>query len=483
MAKLYVQTNTLFQAGAGSTIGAVSITLTSLTDIYTNVLTMANFGDKGYITLEPDTTNEEGATFTGIVTNANGTYTLTGVSTILAKSPYTETSGLIRTHSGGTKVVVTDNVAFWNTFANKTNDEVITGTWTFNNFPITPGNPNASDTVKGVTKLSIAPTVATNPIAVGANDPKVPTADPTTLFAPISVTGKSADIQIFTTNGTWTKPTGAKSVQVQCIGSGGGGGGGKSANNAGYGGGGGGGGAVSPINLFQASTLTSTVAITVGVAGTAGAGGIAGAIGISGGNGSFSSFGTYIKVNGGGGGTAENGGGGNAPGGAGGNNGATNPVGVNAISGQGAPSVTPGAASFNAEFGGGAGGSIILGGGSSAGGSSLFGGAGGGGGGSSSNSTPGSGTAGGAYQSYSSGGGGTSGATSSPGGAGTSRSGFGCGDGGGGGGGSTGVGGAGGAGGAPGAGGGGGGSNGSGGSAAGAGGLGGVGEVRVITYF
>jgi hypothetical protein len=173
MAKLYVQTNTVFQAGAGSAIGAVSITLTSLTDIYTNVLTMANFGDKGYITLEPDTTNEEGATFTGIVANANGTYTLTGVSTILAKSPYTETSGLIRTHSGGTKVVVTDNVAFWNTFANKTNDETISGQWTFTVTPISPtgGVSDASTTVKGVSKMSTAPSPANNPIAVSTTDP------------------------------------------------------------------------------------------------------------------------------------------------------------------------------------------------------------------------------------------------------------------------------------------------------------------------
>ncbi len=125
----YVQSNTLYQAGAGNIIGATSVVLTSLTDIYANVLTMTDFGVKGYITLEPDTTNEEGATFTGITANANNTYTLTGVSTILAKSPYTETSGLVRNHAGGTKVVITDNVAFWNTFANKANDETITGRW------------------------------------------------------------------------------------------------------------------------------------------------------------------------------------------------------------------------------------------------------------------------------------------------------------------------------------------------------------------
>jgi hypothetical protein len=155
MSLSYIQTNTLYLAGAGTIVGATSITLTSLTDIYGNVLTMTSFGAKGYITLEPDTTNEEAATFTGITANTNGTYTLTGVSTMIAQKPYTEVSGLIRNHQGGTKVVVTDNVGFWNTFANKNNDETITGTWTFNNFPISPGNPAASATVSGISKLSV----------------------------------------------------------------------------------------------------------------------------------------------------------------------------------------------------------------------------------------------------------------------------------------------------------------------------------------
>ena len=165
MALKYVQTNTLYQAGSGNIIGASSIVLTSFADIYGNVLTMTDFGAKGYITLEPDTTNEEAATFTGIVANANGTYTLTGISTVLAKSPYTETSGLVRQHSGGTKLVITDNVAFWNTFGNKANDETLTGRWSTAVVPVSgpdlanktyvdgvavSGAPNADTTTKGI---------------------------------------------------------------------------------------------------------------------------------------------------------------------------------------------------------------------------------------------------------------------------------------------------------------------------------------------
>lgn len=173
MSLKYVQTLTLYQAGAGNIIGATSVVLTSLTDIYGNAITsMAPFGTTGYITLEPDTTNEEGAIFTGITVNANGTTTLTGISTILAQSPYTATSGLVRNHAGGSKVVVTDNVAFWNTFANINNDQTFAGanvftqkvavgavtssdlgkaaTVDFVNATAVAGAPNASSTVKGI---------------------------------------------------------------------------------------------------------------------------------------------------------------------------------------------------------------------------------------------------------------------------------------------------------------------------------------------
>lgn len=171
MSLKYVQTNTLYLAGSGVIIGATSITLTTFSDIYGNVLTMTDFGAKGYITLEPDTSNEEAATFTGVVANANSTYTLTGVSSVLAKSPYTETSGLVRAHSGGTKLVVTDNVAFWNGFANINNTNTFVPVQTFTalpTIPLTPsantdaaskgyvdgvavaGAPNASTTVKGI---------------------------------------------------------------------------------------------------------------------------------------------------------------------------------------------------------------------------------------------------------------------------------------------------------------------------------------------
>lgn len=201
MTTLYVQSPTLYLAGSGVVIGATSITLTDLVDIYGNVLTMSDFGSIGYITLEPDTTNSEAATFTGVTANANGTYTLTGVKTILAKSPYTQTSGLVRNHAGGTKVVITDNTGFWETFLNKNNNETVVGLVTFPNGANRPvldadtdtatsnalitygqlartaiaGGTTATTTLLGYVKVSVNPASPLSPVAVGDNDGRVPT--------------------------------------------------------------------------------------------------------------------------------------------------------------------------------------------------------------------------------------------------------------------------------------------------------------------
>lgn len=189
--KNYVQSNTLYQAGSGNIVGDITITLTSLQDIYGNTLTMSDFGDKGYCTAEPQTNNEDAFIFTGITANTNGTFTLTGVTSILAKSPYTEQAGMTRQHAGGTAVIITDNVAFWNSFANKDNDETITGDWIAPNqlvagsslvateddiaAAVIGASGTATNTTFGTVKLSVAAVSVPNPIAVGDNDPRIPT--------------------------------------------------------------------------------------------------------------------------------------------------------------------------------------------------------------------------------------------------------------------------------------------------------------------
>lgn len=85
------------------------------------------------------------------------------------------------------------------------------------------------------------------------------------------ITGTTtADVtfDVFTSNGTYTKPAGLKAAFVVCIGAGGGGGSGaRNAAGTNRFGGGGGQGGVAVWTYFPASALTSTVSVTVGTGG------------------------------------------------------------------------------------------------------------------------------------------------------------------------------------------------------------------------
>ena len=101
-------------------------------------------------------------------------------------------------------------------------------------------------------------------------------------------------IQVFSTSGTWTKPTGINAVLVKLVGAGGGGGG----SPVGYTGGGGGAGGYA--ESFITSALTTSVMVTIGIGGSGGSGS-----GLnSGGNGGTTSFGSYLSAIGGIGGSA-----------------------------------------------------------------------------------------------------------------------------------------------------------------------------------
>lgn len=178
MSTKYAQLQPFSLAGAGAIIGATTIVLASMKTIDGTNLAMTDFGSKGFITLEPGSgVQEEQISFIGLTQNSNGTTTISGVKTVLFLSPYTETSGLAKTHAGGTSAVVSNTAGFYNQFPAKDNDETITGQWTFNNTPIVPGTvSDASTTIKGVSKTSVAPVLSSNPITVGDNDPRVPVA-------------------------------------------------------------------------------------------------------------------------------------------------------------------------------------------------------------------------------------------------------------------------------------------------------------------
>lgn len=184
MSLLPVQNQPTSLAGAGNSIGDTTLILSSFLAIDgTTPLTMAMFGSKGFATLEPGNgTNEEQMSFTGITQNANGTATLTGISTVLFISPYTETSGLTKTHPGGSQFVISNTSGFYNQFAILSDAETITGLWTFPNGASTPllgvsyvaptlqnqvaskgyadslavaGAPNATTAVKGIVQEAI----------------------------------------------------------------------------------------------------------------------------------------------------------------------------------------------------------------------------------------------------------------------------------------------------------------------------------------
>lgn len=172
-----LQPFTLF--GSGSSLGDTSITLTTFNSIDGVALSMSDFGTKGYMTMEPGSSSqEEQVSFSGVTTNSNGTVTLTGVMSVGFLSPYTETSGLSKSHAGATRVVVSNTSGFYNDFTNKYDDETIAGSWSFTetlgvgavissdvtkaatvqyvNDTAIAGAPNASTSVKGIVQESTA---------------------------------------------------------------------------------------------------------------------------------------------------------------------------------------------------------------------------------------------------------------------------------------------------------------------------------------
>ncbi len=109
-------------------------------------------------------------------------------------------------------------------------------------------------------------------------------------------------INIFTSSGTWTKPAGAKTVNVQLLGGGGGGGSGRKdiagITKSGGGGGGGGGWFVSAV---PASVLGATESVTIGAGGIGGAGVTGNANGSAGGQGGSTTFNSMLAGGGAGG--------------------------------------------------------------------------------------------------------------------------------------------------------------------------------------
>lgn len=187
--------------GAGAVIGDTTLVLKTMKDIDGNALTMAtSFGAIGYGTIEPgNNTLEEQISFTGLTNNANGTTTLTGVKSVTFGEPYTETSGLLKTHAGSTTFVISNTSGYYTQFPVKQNDETVTGSWSFPT-PLANSNPA---TKLYVDSLVSGGTVTTNALTVTGTAGENLTAGQVVYF-------KVAD-------GRWYKATSATSATTDLL--------------------------------------------------------------------------------------------------------------------------------------------------------------------------------------------------------------------------------------------------------------------------
>lgn len=110
--------------------------------------------------------------------------------------------------------------------------------------------------------------------------------------------GLLGNVETYTADETWTKPSGLKFILVEVVGGGGGGGKANTTSAGQRSGGGGGGGGGRSFKKIAAADLASTVAVTVGSGGAGGTG--AG----NGSTGETSSFGAHCQATGGSGGTS-----------------------------------------------------------------------------------------------------------------------------------------------------------------------------------
>lgn len=120
-------------AGAGINSTQTTIPLASFTTPDGRPITMSMLGTIGYGALEPQTVAKlEDITFSGVVQNANGSATLTGVTRGNDfVTPYAPSVSLAHSHAGGATFILTNTAGFYTQFASVNNAQSISGVWTF----------------------------------------------------------------------------------------------------------------------------------------------------------------------------------------------------------------------------------------------------------------------------------------------------------------------------------------------------------------
>lgn len=170
----YIQAQKFKLAGSGISATDTSIVLQSFMTPNAETIAMTDIGTLGCGTLGPGTSREEVITFTGVTQNGDGTATLTGVTRGCDfRYPYTQDTNLRKSHSGNEVFILTNNPQFYDSFANKENDETINREWLFDLFLPRSNAGNATDANQLITyaqALAMATgTTSINRIVVSGN--------------------------------------------------------------------------------------------------------------------------------------------------------------------------------------------------------------------------------------------------------------------------------------------------------------------------
>jgi len=131
-----------YLSGSGISSSATTVGLTKFGYMQPNgtysKFSMTNFGALGCATVQPGNVSgkQEFISFTGLTQNSDGTATLSGVTRGLERySPFQASTTLQTSHAGGSEVVISNSPpCFYENYASLSQDEPVTGLWSFNSY-------------------------------------------------------------------------------------------------------------------------------------------------------------------------------------------------------------------------------------------------------------------------------------------------------------------------------------------------------------
>lgn len=317
----------LYGGGIGSSdtnIKIISLVTPANAPITTSQL-VGGIGSLYYATIEPSTSKKETVGCTAVTQNADGTAIMTGCSRGLSFTfPYTASSSLALSHSGGSTVVLSnspqlyqDIIAYINgavASSSGVNDasliakgivQVASGQQAASGTPIGGGSTSAPLALTSTISTSTCPSSGNYVVVTSFTTGKIPntcigtlsntTLNGTTTLATSTIIGstpafnigKSSFIVSTSSIGAFIVPSGVTKIFVRLIGGGGGGGASNSGCSPACSGGGGGGGAY--VEGFIDTSSTTSISYLIGAGGLGGTGSSG-----SGNNGATSTFSTLI---------------------------------------------------------------------------------------------------------------------------------------------------------------------------------------------